>query len=293
MTLRVLVAESDAEDLAFLQEALTEAGESKYWTTYVHIRIFLANSWMEAQEVLSGGEVDILLLNPDLPDCHGEETFLHSQDIATQIPVILLLEGRDSADALRMVRYGAQDFLIKTEIDCAPLAHALATAIERHRLLTAARAGCVTDSLTGLPNRGSFFLLADRDCRLAEGLGRRLLLLVAELRHPFHPGRSPEAEQRRDLALVAAAEELRGLAHPTSVLARLEKDRFGMTVFDLRLTTIEDIWPRIHQAADRLGLAVGAAIFEPADPVPLEVLLDRAVADLTAARPTLAASVRT
>ena len=173
MSLRVLLADSNAGDLAFLEDAIAEAGEPRYWPGYVHLQVYAVANWTEAEEILSSGGIDVLLLNPDLPDSRGETTFRRAQAAAPQVPVILLLETGDSADALRMIRSGAQDFLIKTEVDCAPLAHALSTAIERHRLLTAVRAGCATDSLTSLPNRNSFLRLADRDRRLAEVLGLR------------------------------------------------------------------------------------------------------------------------
>src|SRR6202044_1994536 len=89
----------------------------------------------------------------------------------------------DEALAVKLMREGAEDFLLKKSIDCAPLAHALRNAVLRHRLLTAARAAALTDSLTGLCNRAGFLLLAARDRKLAERLQRRWMLLTAEPRN--------------------------------------------------------------------------------------------------------------
>ena len=72
---------------------------------------------------------------------------------------------------------------MKKDLDCAPLAHAMRNAMERHRMVCAMRASATTDALTGLPNRGGFLTYADRDRKLAERLGRRLMVLVAEPRN--------------------------------------------------------------------------------------------------------------
>ena len=79
-----------------------------------------------------------------------------------------------------MVRDGAQDFLLKREVDCAPLARAIRNALERHRLLAAARVTSMTDQLTGLLTRPAFLTLAERDRLLAERLGRKMMVLMAE-----------------------------------------------------------------------------------------------------------------
>src|SRR5207249_4136275 len=95
----------------------------------------------------------------------------------------------DEAMATRLVRDGVQDFLLKKQVDCAPLAHAIRNAVERHRQLTAARAAAMTDSLTGLLNRSSFLTFGDRDRKLAERLGRRLMVYGRRTKESFRDRR--------------------------------------------------------------------------------------------------------
>ncbi len=275
MILRILLAESDTEETLFLGEVLTELDGARCWSDWVHLEVSHAASWADTAAILAAETVDVLLLDPDLRDSQGAETFRRVQAAAPQVPVILLVEPSATALAERMVRDGAQDFLLKKEVDCAPLARAIRNALERHRLLAATRATSMTDPLTGLLTRPAFLTLADRDRLLAERLSRRMLVLVAE-RAPVDSG----GEQGRDLALVEAADGLRGLAGPAALVARLEHSRFGLAVFDTEAEPVEEIRARLHAAATDGAMTFGAAVFDPRHPVSLDALLEQAVLNL-------------
>jgi len=280
MNLRVLVVESQPECALFLQDVLAETEEGRHWGTWVRVQTLHASTWSEAASMLLNEPVDVILLALDLTDSQGAETFRRAQAVAPQVPIILLIGELDDPLAGRMVRDGAQDFLIKKEVDCMPLVHAIRNAVERHRLLSAARAAAFNDSLTGLPNRNSFPTFADRDRKLAERLGARLMVMVAEPRN-LSGIATNEGEQRRDLALVEAADHLRGLIGPTDLLARIGEARFGLSIFDTEAESVEAVWTRIHAAAAECGIHVGAAIFDAANPNSLEAMLDQAASDLT------------
>jgi diguanylate cyclase (GGDEF)-like protein len=282
MNLRVLLVESEVEDVLFLQDVLTEIESGRYWSNWVHVETLHAPTAEEAAVILANELVDVILLDLDLADSMGVGTFRAVDASAHQIPIILLVGPDDHALAARMVRDGAQDFLVKKEIDCEPLAHAIRNAIERQRLLTAARAAATTDSLTGLPNRGGFLTLADRDRKLAERLRRRLMVLVAEPESVYEIA-SSQGQQRQDLTLVETADHLRTLATPTDVLARIGQTRFGLAVFDTEVESVEEAWSRLHAAAPAHRIRVGAAIFDPDRPVSLDALLDQAALDLAPA----------
>src|SRR5207244_12727038 len=117
--------------------------------------------------------------------------------------IILMLDAGDRSTGVHLVRAGAQDFVIKSQIDCIPLAHTLRTAIERHRSLTALRAHVATDALTGLPNRRRFLASAQRDRQLAARLNKRWMMIAAK------PG-SEKADPH--LKMLKAADRLRKLA---------------------------------------------------------------------------------
>lgn len=277
--MRVLLIESEPEDVLFLRDVLTEIGEGRYWNNWVNIEILHAGSWKEASAILSNEPVDIALLDLDLADSQGMETFRRAQSDAPGVPTILLLNGQEESLGLRLLRDGAQDYLVKREVDCAPLAHAMRNAIERHRTLTAARVASTHDTLTGLLNRAGFVTSADHDRKLAERLGRRLLVMVAE---PKNLGEIATAygEQRKDLALVEAADHLRTLAGPADLVARIGATRFGLTIFDTDFESLEAAWSRIHAALLEHRIQCGAAIFSADHPATLDSLLEQAASDL-------------
>jgi diguanylate cyclase (GGDEF)-like protein len=280
MVLRVLLVESEPEDVLFVRDVLTEIEAGRYWNTWVHIEILHAPTLGAALAILANEPVEVLLLSPDVSDSQGVETFRRIHAASGQVPIVLLVGPEDAAMAVRLVREGAQDFLIKRCVDCAPLAHAMRNAIERHRLLSAARAGASTDSLTGLINRGGFLTQADRDRKLAERLGRRLMILIAEPNNLCAIA-SASGEQRRDLTMVEVADHLRSVAGPTDVVARIGDTRFGMAVFETDIESLEEAWARMHAAAAAHHMQIGAAIFAEDRPASLDLLLEQAALDLT------------
>ncbi len=277
--MRVLLTESEPEDILFLRDVLLEIGEGRYWNDWVKIEIAHAGSWGESAAILASEPVDVLLLNLDLPDSQGIETFRRAQKTAPEVPVVLLVGSAEVSLGLRLIRDGAQDFLEKRQVDCAPLAHAMRNAIERHRLLTAARAASTHDTLTGLLNRAGFFAAAGRDRKLAERLGRRWMVLLAEPENLAEIA-AAHGDQRRDLALVEAADHLRSLLGSADLLARIEAARFAMSIFDTGLESAEEAWVRVRSVLGQHRILVGSAIFSAEHPASLEVLLAQAAMDL-------------
>jgi PleD family two-component response regulator len=267
--MRVLVIESEPGDIVFLRDVLMEIGEGRYWNNWVNMEILEAASWAKASAILSTEPVDIVLLDLDILDSQGIETFRRAQLAARDVPMVLLVGASEEMLGLRLVRDGAQDFLVKKQVDCAPLAHAMRNAIERHRLLTAARASSTRDTLTGLLNRSGFLSIADRDRKVAERLNRRMMVLVAEI-----------ATSHDDLVLVEAADHLRSVATPADVLARIEPTRFGVTIFDSEAEPLESASARIQAAMRPHRIQIGAAIFTPDHPTTLDKLLEQATANL-------------
>jgi PleD family two-component response regulator len=306
MTLRILLAVSAAEDTLFLEDVLTEVEGREYWSDWVHLETVHAATWEEAEAILmragDGHPVDLLLLdlslrvvdlrppsardprrrhenrdgNQDL--LRGVEAFRRAQTAAPNVPVVLLVSSEEIAVAEHLLREGAQDFLVKSQVDCGPLAHSIRNAIERHRYLESARAAAMTDSLTGLLNRAAFLALAERDRKLAAALDRRILLAVAQPDAATLD--SVRKQQDRDLALVEAAERLRELVGPLDLLARIGERAFAVAVFEAEDRNLEDAWTRLNGASASLRLNVGAAVFRPDSPVPLEELLEQAQREL-------------
>src|SRR5687767_8511501 len=76
---------------------------------------------------------DVVLLDLGLPDASGLEAVTRLMGEAPELPVVVLTGNDDEEMGLRAVREGAQDFLIKDQVDGALLDRSLRYAIERKR----------------------------------------------------------------------------------------------------------------------------------------------------------------
>ncbi len=83
---------------------------------------------------------DLILLDLNLPDGVGVEVCQRMHDAAPDVPIIVLTNQTSPQLGLRSLREGAQDYLIKRELDEIVLGRAIRYAIERHRAERALRA---------------------------------------------------------------------------------------------------------------------------------------------------------
>jgi PAS domain S-box-containing protein len=87
----------------------------------------------------SGGGIDVVLLDLDLAGNRGTEAFDRLREAAPDLPVIVLTTARDDPAALRAMRNGAQDYLIREKTDAELLCRAVRYALERTRVEAALR----------------------------------------------------------------------------------------------------------------------------------------------------------
>jgi PleD family two-component response regulator len=279
MNLRILLVEGQAEEALFLKDVLADMNgdleDRRQPRPWGRLDLLHAQCWEDAEALLATEVIDVVLLNPDLPDSQGFDTFRKVQLAAPQVPVILLLGIGDEPLGIRMVREGAQDFLIRALIDCGPMAHALRTAMERHRLLSATQAASLRDPLTGVGSSGFFAIMAERDRKLAAQLDCPWVVLVAEPRDISLIG-GAQGEQHRDLRLVETAEVLRQAAGSCDLVYRIGANRFAITLFLAGVRTPEDL----ERAISRQRISVGKATFSLERSQSLDALLAEAAEDL-------------
>jgi signal transduction histidine kinase len=127
--LQVLLVEDNAGDARLLREMFSTEKAGSFELTHL-LRM------SEAVIHLAKGGVDIVLLDMGLPDGHGIDTVRRTHAAAPGIPVIVLTGLDDEALAAEAMKEGAQDYLIKGQIENRALPRALRHAIERHRMQT-------------------------------------------------------------------------------------------------------------------------------------------------------------
>src|SRR5262245_55476161 len=86
-----------------------------------------------ALKELTSGEFDAVLLDLSLPDAHGLDTISRVRGHAPGVPIVVLTGLNNEEVAVKALEQGAQDYLIKGEVDGALLIRALRYAIQRQR----------------------------------------------------------------------------------------------------------------------------------------------------------------
>jgi len=128
-TLHVLLVEDNAGDVRLLREMFSKERPGSFELTHL-VRMG------EAEIHLAKGGVDIVLLDMGLPDGHGLDTVRRAHVAAPDVPMIVLTGLDDEILAAAALKEGAQDYLIKGQIENRALPRALRHAIERHRMQT-------------------------------------------------------------------------------------------------------------------------------------------------------------
>jgi signal transduction histidine kinase len=85
----------------------------------------------DAEKYLAENRVDIILLDLGLPDAQGLEVVRRTRIAAPLVPLVVLTGLDDESMALLTLQEGAQDYLIKGQIESLGLLRALRYAIER------------------------------------------------------------------------------------------------------------------------------------------------------------------
>lgn len=126
-TINILLLEDNPGDARLIREIFRDlTGRS--------VNIIDAESLAQAFDRLKEHSVDVALVDLSLPDSHGLETFRKLAEAHPSLPLVLLTGLNDQDTAIQAVRQGAQDYLIKGEVDGQVLHRAIDYAIERKRI---------------------------------------------------------------------------------------------------------------------------------------------------------------
>jgi diguanylate cyclase (GGDEF)-like protein len=162
------VVEDNAADARLLREMFSNERQGSFEMTHL-------SRMSEAVTHLANNEVDIVLLDLGSPDAHGLESVRRAHTAAPNVPLIVLTGMDDEALATEAMKEGAQDYLIKGQVENRALPRALRHAIERHRIQIETKYIAQHDAVTNLPNRlllrAVIFLDLDRFKYINDSLG--------------------------------------------------------------------------------------------------------------------------
>jgi len=123
---RILLLEDDPDDVWVLRNLLSDRWEGGF--DLIHVELLSAGV-----ELLREESFEVILLDLTLPDCHGLETFFVVRSHADEVPIVVLSGYDDEQIAIKAVQAGAQDYLVKGQVDDNSLIRSIRYAIERSR----------------------------------------------------------------------------------------------------------------------------------------------------------------
>ncbi|MEO7445195.1 MAG: PAS domain S-box protein [Ferruginibacter sp.] len=125
--IHVLIIEDNPGDAVLFREVLNETSIELKKVSHVM-------DLDRAIEYLQTQQPDIIFLDLSLPDCSGIETFYKLQQYTGKAAVVILTGINDTNVALQAINKGAQDFLIKGELNEVIIKKTVLYSIERQRI---------------------------------------------------------------------------------------------------------------------------------------------------------------
>ena len=263
--IKILLIEDDTGDADYFREIIKES-------KLVRFEVETTDKLLSGIELLGRKKFDIVLVDLNLPDSHGISTFSELHEHTLETPLVVLTGLDDEQMALQAVRKGAQDFIVKGQMDGRMLARVLSYAIERHRMQTVLRSLSIIDELTGLYNRRGFLRLAEHHLELAHRTKKGLLLFFIDL-DGLKKINDRYGHQEGDQALIKTADILKETFRSSDIIARLGGDEFMVLMVGARPESAEQSTQRLRdnlkshnrfkQTSYELSFSQGTAFFDP------------------------------
>jgi len=285
--IKVLLVKHDPEEQSGgIRDALDGSNE-------IRLDVEQAEELSSGLERLSHGGVDVVLLDLTLPDSRGMATFERTQAFAPHVPIIVITDHDDTELAVATVQGGAQDYLVRGEVETSEIVRSVRYAIERHRLLSALRGLSLLDELTGLYNRTGFLRLGEHYLRLARRSSRGGALLFFDIDR-FRTINDAFGHHVGDRVLLKVTEVLQSIVRTSDLIARLGGDEFAILALESTAETLDGLDTRILDVVRELNesgkepyslsASVGFTRFESDASRSVEEMLEDAASDMLESR---------
>ena len=252
---------------------------------YTIFRISYANNLSAGIDCAMRNKIDVILSDLNLPDSPDVDTFHKLKLQVPEIPIVVLSGFADEEASLKAVREGAQDYLIKGQINGNVLERSLLYAIERKRVEDTVKRLAYHDPLTGLPNRALFtdrFMMAKANSKRYR---MKTALITLDLDH-FKDINDNFGFDAGDELLKEVGSRLLSALRQTDTVCRMGGDEFALLIPEVTLKkAVGVIVHRIHTTVRKpfachgfggmISASLGIAIY-PEDGESLETLIKHA-----------------
>ena len=276
--INLLLVEDDELQAQALMELLTHVRRHRFQVRPV-------GRLEEALREVETRKFDVILLDLTLPDAHGLDASKALQRAAPDLPVVILTGLEDDTLVEQGAKAGVQEYLLKAEISRSLLVRVLRYAIERNRLLLRVRELSLKDELTELYNRRGFFTVGSQQIKVAERLGKTLLLFYADV-DGMKECNDKHGHLKGDRLLRKASRVLKRTFRESDVIGRLGGDEFAILSLDAAQESADALLTRLEKALESenkadpdptdLSISVGFSTMVPTVETKVEDLIREA-----------------
>jgi len=221
----VILVDDNQGDVSLIYNYLSKSNNEQYSLTSFE-------RFGDAVAELNKNTYTVMLLDLSLPDGSGIRILNKAHQIVPDMPIIIITDQEDDELAIKAVKSGAQDFIVKNTFDASLLFRSIRHAIERKRLWvklaqTEKREHYLAtrDVLTGLPNRHTYNDRLKRGLQYCKRYGGKLAVMFMDLDR-FKFINDTLGHKVGDLLLKEVAERIQTCLRDTDIVARLGGDEF-------------------------------------------------------------------
>ena len=196
--------------------------------------ITVAMTGEDGLDKLRNTHYDVVLLDYRLANITGVEILLAmDKEGLLTVPVIMLSGMDDETLMLKCLEHGAQDYLVKSEVNAKILQRAIRYAKERQGLQQQLLVLAKYDSLTGLANRELFVTELKSVIAKAKRRSEQCAVLFIDLDH-FKTINDTLGHATGDELLVSVAARLKASIRDEDMVARLGGDEFAVLLENIK-----------------------------------------------------------
>jgi two-component system cell cycle response regulator len=241
VAVRILLVEDNPGDARLVYEMLEEGGEEY---TLLHV-----NTLNDALEHLAAhpDDTDVVLLDLSLPDETGLDTLRRTLEVPHSAGIVVMTGLGDDEVGVAAAQAGAQDYLVKGQVDFRALRRALKLALARHKRAGQLESQSLTDDLTGLNNRRGFLVAGEMQVGLARRHKQPIAVLFVDL-DGFKRINDRFGHAEGDRALIETANVLKRSMRDSDVKARIGGDEFVGIAINASEQSVAPIRSRLENA---------------------------------------------
>jgi diguanylate cyclase (GGDEF)-like protein len=260
--LRILLVEDDQEFASLLKLRLGKEKSPRF-----EITCFPA--LQQALGALNEKNWDLILLDLMLPDSSGMQTFTTLLSQARHTPIVIMSGLDNDALAIAAVRKGAEDYLVKGEINSKLLLRILHHAMDRHRIKE--KLASVTerlresnlrletmsllDPLTELYNRRGLQQALRRELQILSREGGKLMALFLDI-DDFKKINDSLGHPVGDVLLKEISKKIRDSVRSSDHVARIGGDEFILLLPKTPFKEGLDLAERLRSAISNTTLVI-------------------------------------